>query len=328
MTENDAKLQQIVQFLNNPENKDLEDSINNWRGLTPANEKFYQDIYKIWERAAGSAPLEKLDVNTALEKFSEKIRNQPIVTDGVAVKLNTNIFKWVAGIAAILAIAVLAYMYTQPYALTYITKTSTTAKDSVLLADGSKIYLDVNTTVKYPEKFSGDSRPLYYLSGNAFFKIAKDVSKPFIIYMDNTAVQVLGTSFNISKSAQYVNINVKTGRVMFTANSKTKSILSAGNAASYNLLTNKLTTYSGLNQNSDAWLTGELHFVDEPMANVVKKLEQYYKVDIDLDSNLSRLGKLNASFVNNNIDQVITVLEQTYPIKIYRNEDRLIISKK
>ncbi|GAA4323374.1 FecR domain-containing protein [Mucilaginibacter gynuensis] len=328
MAEKDLYLQQIILFLNNPEDKELENTINEWRLLNSENERYYQDIYKIWQRAAESAPLEQVNVAIAVDKLSAKIGYNPAEAEVIPLRSRFRALKWTAGVAAMLAIAVLVYNYMQPQKPVYITKTTSVAKDSVLLADGSKVYLDAHSTVRYPEKFSGNTRPIYFVAGNAFFKIAKDASKPFFIHMDNTAVRVLGTSFNINKTTYHINIDVKTGRVMFIANRETKGILTAGTAANYNLRTNKLTTYASINQNSDAWLTGQLHFVDEPMADVVKKLEQHYKINIDLDSNLSRLGKLNASFINNNIDEVIAVLEQTYPIKISHKADRLIIRRK
>ena len=68
--------------------------------------------------------------------------------------------------------------------------------NTLLLSDGSKIILNASTRFKYPTSFNGDER-VVHLEGEAYFEVAKNHSKPFIVKLKNQQITVLGTSFNI-----------------------------------------------------------------------------------------------------------------------------------
>lgn len=92
----------------------------------------------------------------------------------------------------------------------------------VSLPDGSSIMLKKGARISYPESFDGDKREVY-LTGEAFFEVAKDANKPFFVHANQVITKVLGTSFTIRAvaDAPTVTVNVKTGRVaVFLANSQ------------------------------------------------------------------------------------------------------------
>lgn len=330
MASNNNHLLIIIRHLNTPEDVALAQEVNTWRSASADNERYYNEIYQIWEASPDAHYLELIDVETSVEKFSSKINSvDERESEAIPLRSGTSLWKWTAGVAALLAIALFSYLsYNRLTTVNYITKTTANFKDSVLLADGSTVFLDTNSTFRYPESFKGNSRPVSFISGNAFFKIAKDHTKPFIIQMGKLSVKVVGTSFNINKTTGFMQIDVKTGRVIFMVNDQQRLSLTAGQAAKYDLKADRYTSFSSANQNSDSWLTGELTFSDEPLAEVFKKLESHYHVQIALDSNLSHLGKLNAQFKNSSLNEVVTLLEQTYPLKIKRSGNTLIIRKK
>lgn len=328
MAQKDTQLLSIVKHFNTPEDVALSQNIKSWREEHIDNERYYQEIYRLWTASSEASALEHIDVNAAVARFAEKIGANAGPAKIVRLNPGRNLLQWAAGFAALLLVAFFAYRQYRTEPAKSITKATLSLRDSVTLSDGSKVYLDVYSSITYPEKFEKENRTISFEKGNAFFKITGDNNRPFTIEMDSTAVKVLGTSFNISKNKKVINVDVKTGKVMFLTNGDPQAILTAGNAASYDLEKDVITTFSNQNQNSDAWLTGELRFVDEPLAKVFDKLEEHYHVTIDLDSNLSHLGKLNATFQNNDLDEVITVLQRTYPITIVKKGSKLTIKSK
>lgn len=325
-----SDLLKIIRHLNDPNDEQLVREIDAWRSILPANEKAYHELLKLWELAPGTRVLDQIDVEAAINKLTYELSTnhsrdaEPEITPA----RRSPLWNWAAGIAASILISVVGYLSYNSYtAVNYLTKTTQAATDSVLLADGSKVYMDAYSTVRYPEKFKGDTRQIAFLSGNAFFKIAKNPAKPFLIQMDDVTIKVLGTSFNIHNTKNLVNIDVKTGRVMFLVKQVQKTVLLAGKGATFNKLNGKLKLFDSVNQNSDSWLTGELVFVDESLAKVFKKLSDHYKIKIDLDTNLTGLGRFNAQFKNSRLDEVTTILEQTYPISITSLSDKLIVTK-
>src|SRR5688572_15893212 len=89
-------------------------------------------------------------------------------------------------------------------------------KSTITLTDGSKVWLNADSKLQYPEVFSGNLREVY-LNGEAFFEVTKNPSRPFIIHLANGTVRVLGTSFNIRAydNEKTVETSVTTGKVAF-----------------------------------------------------------------------------------------------------------------
>ncbi|HHS95448.1 MAG TPA: hypothetical protein ENJ45_02580, partial [Phaeodactylibacter sp.] len=91
---------------------------------------------------------------------------------------------------------------------------STKQDKAILLADGTKVWLNAGTTFRYPKSFDGNTRSVQ-LSGEAFFQVAKDATKPFIIKSTSGTVQVLGTSFNVRDfdKEELMSVDVVEGKV-------------------------------------------------------------------------------------------------------------------
>lgn len=100
-------------------------------------------------------------------------------------------------------------------------KNTSDSPHKVLLEDGTEVILKPQSSLSHPEHFSEKSR-IVYLSGEAFFNVSKNPSKPFFVYAGELVTRVLGTSFNVRSfnSAQSIEVSVVTGRVSVYENSK------------------------------------------------------------------------------------------------------------
>ncbi len=89
-------------------------------------------------------------------------------------------------------------------------------KSTISLTDGSKVWLNADSKIQFPKVFTGNTREVY-LSGEAFFEVATNPSRPFIIHLANGTVKVLGTSFNIRAydNEKIIEASVATGKVAF-----------------------------------------------------------------------------------------------------------------
>ncbi len=309
----------VLRHLNDPENQSLLEEVDRMRNLSVDREKEYQDIKKLWELSARTTSLYTLDEQRS-------VRNLKAIMGLTAIGKSRKLYGWLSTAAAVLLVAGISTWYLIERGKTDFLIKETTAGviDSVLLADGSRVYLAENTTVRYPQKFKEDIRPVVLVRGQAFFKVTKDAKHPFQVSINNSVVKVLGTSFNINYTIDKINLSVKTGRVMFTSNTKSESsILSAGEALTYDLNKNLLSKENGLN--STSWLTHELQFVDMPLEEVCKQLSDYYKVKVVLLAEMANAKKLNANFSNTSIDEVLKVLKQIYPIQIEKKDSTIYV---
>lgn len=204
-------------------------------------------------------------------------------------------------------------------------------KFQIVLSDGTKVYLNSGTTLKYPVKFiAGNNRQVYLLGGEAYFDVAKDTEHPFIVNSDNINVRVLGTEFNMSSYPEDNSINtvLVEGSVSIfekekSYNKDTSVKLKPGFKASWNKVENKvaidrvdINTYIG-------WINGKLIFKNTQFKNIIKKLERHYNVTIT--NNNAKLNEqyFDATFDIETIDQVLNSFNKSYKIQ-YKIENNQI----
>lgn len=189
-------------------------------------------------------------------------------------------------------------------------------RNEIVLSDGSKIWLNKNSKISYPENFKGKTRKVS-LSGEAYFEIANNPDKPFIIETNHSEVKVLGTSFNINTDSLKTAISVATGKV------NVKSLFSN---SSVNLLPDDMATVTRnalqksqiTNPNYLSWKTGVFTFKDTPLHDVVRDLNSFYNKPIILQNQLTTCS-FSASFNNDNLADIIEILRLSCNITIQEN---------
>lgn len=311
----------ILNYLNDPENEQLIEQISLFRSQSEENEIYFQQIKKVWDESANLKPLFELNASESVEKLRSRLSNS-------AQPQAKRKYVWLRAAAALILISLAAFwIYSEKFAVHYLVRETGNRIDSVILNDGTRVILAKNTAVKFPDRFQGKTREISMLRGNAFFKVFRDPGHPFHISIGRSRVSVLGTSFNISYSSIKIDVSVKTGKVSFSPNNISKpSILTAGQAISYNLKENIIQQFDGANANS--WLTRELHFVDMPLNKVCAELSAYYGVKIELQENIRTAKKFNANFKDSSLEEVLTVLKETYKIQINKSDSLITIKSK
>lgn len=154
-------------------------------------------------------------------------------------------------------------------------------KKTLLLPDGSKVYLNAGSTLHYVKSFN-DKR-LLILEGEAFFEVAKQPNKPFIVQTKNSQIDVLGTRFNLKSYLEEnkTYVTVEEGCVRFSPDKRIQPII---------LTANKQATYQADNQHLDTltthnqigWKTGYLVFDGDPLIEIVPVLERWYNIRITI----------------------------------------------
>ncbi|MBN2806985.1 MAG: FecR domain-containing protein [Prolixibacteraceae bacterium] len=185
--------------------------------------------------------------------------------------------------------------------------------DSVLLADGTTVWLNRNSKLYYPKKFNGESRTVK-LEGEAFFAVTKNPKKPFKIATNHSTVTVLGTTLNVNTDSLKTEVTVSTGKV---------NVKSAFSESNINLLPDDvaLATKSGViksqitNPNYLSWKTGVFLFEDTPLRDVVHDLNTFYAKPIILDKDLEDL-QFSARFEKTEQKDILEILKITLNLTI------------
>ena len=193
------------------------------------------------------------------------------------------VLKKFAAVLLVFALAGLAVweMSNQPTEIPMLVKkTEQGMRSTVTLSDGSKVRLNENSSLEFPEAFAEEMR-VVHLSGEAFFDIKPNSNKPFKVVTGSSEITVLGTSFNVNAHHQ-PEITVTSGRVKVAdLNSKEGVELNPGQQAILN------TDQIQVNEvNPDffiGWHTRNLVFEEETVASVFSILERAYGVNIEVE---------------------------------------------
>jgi ferric-dicitrate binding protein FerR (iron transport regulator) len=283
-----------------------------------SNSEEYAILSHLWKR--NDIEVIDFDSSKAWEQVQLKIDANKSKVRPIYTKLMR-----VAAVAAILIAGMLSIYYLSETNNNQnrIEITSNEKGKEIILADGSKVWLNKDAVLTYPEKFDKNTRNVE-LSGEAFFKIAKNPTKPFIVNMSNATVTVVGTSFNINSKENETEIVVATGTVKVSNgdNSKRK-LITVGYSAKVS--DNNIEKYKTSSPNYLAWKTGEFIFKETPINQVVKDLNSYYESQIILNNETECL--FTANFIKANQQDIIDVLKLTCDMEIIKEDNNYKIIK-
>lgn len=203
---------------------------------------------------------------------------------------------------------------------------TTSQKIEKILPDGSTVLLNKDSRLLYPERFATDSREVE-LTGEAFFDIKPDPSKPFRIRVRNTTVQVLGTSFSIRAYTDDVRVAVRTGKVKFSAK-KQEITLVKNEQAAFDAKKDTIIKVPKFDANTMTFQTGKLVFDAEPLSSVVKTLNEVYHADIHLANEQIGGCPFTSDFKDDSLEYVLNTVRETLHLSVQREGNRIILDGK
>ncbi len=189
----------------------------------------------------------------------------------------------------------------------------------ITLADGTKVWLNSASTLKYPSSFTGRTREIH-LDGEAYFEVAHNPNKPFIVSVDNMKVKVLGTKFNInSYDKKAIKTALVSGKVSVRINDNER-ILHPENQAEVDLRTGIVNITATNTEKTIGWTQGKFIFDDEPLSNIMTTLSRWYGIKVHFsDSEIQKTTFTGTFHKKDNLEKIMQLLTHTQEIK-YRKE--------
>lgn len=183
-----------------------------------------------------------------------------------------------------------------------------------VLPDGSKVYLNAATTIKFPSSFDKKNRVVELLSGEAYFEVAKDKMHPFIVKSKGQQVEVLGTHFNIRSYAddEESKTTLLEGSVEIST-AASKMLLKPNQQAT--LAKGRLEVDEVEPEIAVAWKNGSIQFENEDIRSIMKKIERWYDVEVAYDGTPGTVGIGGAVPMSMSLKQVLKILESTDQFK-------------
>jgi transmembrane sensor len=316
----------VIRYLEEPGHEDHKRSLDEWLQMDAANLDIFLETKALWQGEDFPAPA---SYNTEQQWQVLESRLVPITTSAPVIPLTTekrtrlsaNRY-WAAAAVVALLIGTWA-IFRQPL---YVAQQTAQNTDSLLLPDGTKLYLNAHTSVRYPRNFKGNTREVFVQQGEVFVDVKHMPEKPFSVHLKNVDIQVLGTSFDVKQTSKGVNVFVETGKVKAIYKKTNKSvILTPGQEAEMLLAETTISTRRHRNNNPIAWKTGFLTFDDAPLPEVAKVLGDYYKVHIVLKNASLADKKLLATFHKESLSEVLDILSKTLQVQTLQKDSLIEI---
>ncbi|WP_166332847.1 FecR family protein [Sphingobacterium chungjuense] len=215
----------------------------------------------------------------------------------------------------------------------------------ILLPDGSKITLNVNSSVSYPVAFAGNSRQVTF-SGEGFFEVQSDSLHPFIVSTPQVKIRVLGTTFNLKAYQEDPAVETSLihgkvevlkaddGKVLSTLKPNEKIVVkkehlnSNKNKVSMPKISIQTLDFLGDDDLSSpvdvAWKDGKFAFVSMPLQDIGREMKRRYGVEIKIENAEIANNRYSATFEKEGIDEMLRALILVKPFS-YRKEGSIIV---
>jgi transmembrane sensor len=185
------------------------------------------------------------------------------------------------------------------------------AQYQVELADGSLVWLNASSSIKFPTRFDGNTRTVN-ITGEVYFEVAKNKNKPFRVNTGKQLVEVLGTHFNIDANHQnIIKTTLLEGSVRISSgNSQNARTLIPGEQSVYNSNNSAIEISTVDTEKAVSWKNGYFLFVDDDMTNIMEEISRWYDVDITYDQNKKTNQKYSGTISRSkSLSEVLKVLE-------------------
>ncbi|HUX58911.1 MAG TPA: FecR domain-containing protein [Bacteroidales bacterium] len=297
-------------------------------------------LYKIWEEIPDEDVNDKINFNQLLGRIHHEInltqtKNllEEADQDLIRHKRRKKLIQIFTRAAAILLFPVLGFgLYmsakyqsaregqisvSQAYNEVF---SSVDAITKVTLPDGSSIWLNHSSSLKYPAMFQGDSRGVE-LSGEGYFEVFHNPDKPFIVTAGAIDIKALGTTFNVMAypdedkiETSLINGCVELKRTGLNGRSSTVLKMKPTDLAIFQKNNNKFLVRTISDDRYFSWKEGKLVFNKEPISEVAKKLSRWFNIEIQIrDTKLLELT-YTGTFVDETLPQVMELIAMVSPV--------------
>lgn len=197
-------------------------------------------------------------------------------------------------------------------------------KMQILFQDGSRAYLNSDTRLRYPEKFALLNREIF-LEGEAYFQVASNKKRPFIVNTGETSVKVLGTSFNVNayKDNKEIRVVLDEGEILFAARNN-EYRLNPGQKFIYNTDNKQLYLVNVRNSGEESlWKSNYIRLNDTPLRETLEILDRKFNIPFKVLDNKALAYSFNLLSEDKSLNYILSELEKIAPVKFVEVNDTI-----
>ncbi|MGE5425332.1 MAG: FecR family protein [Syntrophothermus sp.] len=312
----------ITRFLSGEATPEEIRQLSHWLMENPEHRKIFEE-YELISNAVNQDIAEQIDLNEEWNHFEEKIQGKQ------NIRQNLNLKKYLRVAAILLALLVPAWFIF--HFLNSPDEKELLASNTILedeLPDGTKVTLNAGSAIKYLAD-KGKERGVS-LSGQAYFRVAHDKKRPFIVTGKDVLIEVLGTSFlvNTNASGGSFEVILDTGQVIIyrKGSNQEKIFLKPGERAISN--GSMISVSTNTDRNYLAWKTRRMVFENDSLSTIITTIEETYGGNIFLSDPALGSCRVSATFDHQSEESVLNVLKETLSLSLEKNEKGFVLSGK
>lgn len=306
-----------------------------WLEESPKNRKVYTQmkLAMLYPNAARRQGIQQEVWNNLMGRFST---TKKAASYRFPLTVGKNWLKIAAVMLLCLSVAIIAYQlkfkdlvgHRDLLATKKVEKVSLPGqKITTLLSDGTVVKLNADSKLVVPEYFTGENREVE-LIGEAFFDVARDESKPFIIKTNDIEIRVLGTSFNVSayEDGTSKTVSVKSGKVAVKNNNKRMSVVLEPNEMTVLNREGNLEKQPIENPSiAFGWTEQRIVFKDQPIEKVLHTISKWYGVEVQFENKIESEKLYTAHYENPGLREVMESISHVYNFNYSIDEKKVII---
>lgn len=313
----------LALYLTGEANEEQKNQVKNWLAESTAHQRELENLKKVWHKPVLYAQKQQFDSQAAFERLNTRIEKEGLKPKTPFLK--PKVWRFALPIAASIALifSIWAIFFNTQDTIRYEQEVTQQAQKSLItLEDGTKVWLNEQARLRYPEKFAQNTREVY-LEGEAFFEVARNPQKPFIIHTPKADVQVLGTSFLIKAENDQTETLVATGKVAVKPENQQEAIiLTPKQKAVVNV--EKVQKQENVKlEEAIAWKKEVLLIKNEAMEQIIEKLEKYYRVKIEVLEPSIFNCKLTGDFNNLDLEESLQIIRLALGIEYKLGKEKI-----
>jgi len=207
-------------------------------------------------------------------------------------------------------------------------------KSQIVLADGTKVWLNSDTKIRYPGNFSKNQRDVY-LDGEAFFEVSKNKRQPFVVHTSGVNVKVLGTKFNVKAYADenQIETSLFEGKVNLLMNNSSDEIIEKevkpGQSFVYSKTDRQLVLNRFPQDEINGWKKNQLIFKDDTFGKLVRKIERWYNVELVYDEKLFNDRRLTVElYEGERLDRLMEIISLALSVNYEYEKGQVVLTPK
>lgn len=319
----------IISKLKQTQTADEDQQLERW--LSDGNHReVFEELQQVWQKTQAKASGYTPDASHYWKELSQRMQatKKPQAS---AVKtfslLHLRRYAAVACVLLIAAFSLCVYIgielgQPQQREQTY---TNWGGKSLVSLPDGSRVWLHTVTSLAYNTDFESEDRQVN-VTGEAYFEVAPNKRKPFVVQTDGMKIIVHGTKFNVESFPESENtfVSLIEGSVSLETNAE-KRFLVPGETATFNKKSHSLHIEKGDVEFSRSWADNQMVFNRKSLGYVCRFLSKWYNVNIDLAPELADKYMYTFTLRDEPLEEILRLMSRINPIEYRFNEKNLLI---